>query len=86
MTLAEGLRFERRIFHGLFATNDQKEGAFISLQVNCVLVAYWRLDRHGCICGKETGQLYTYLIGRVLSIKLLHVVGRDSFMTKSWNA
>lgn len=27
MTLAEGLRFERRIFHGLFATNDQKEGA-----------------------------------------------------------
>jgi enoyl-CoA hydratase len=29
--LAEGLRFERRIFHGLFATHDQKEGmkAFI---------------------------------------------------------
>ncbi|KAF8197992.1 ClpP crotonase [Pholiota molesta] len=26
MTLGEGLRFERRIFHGLFATNDQKEG------------------------------------------------------------
>lgn len=26
LTLAEGLRFERRIFHGLFATNDQKEG------------------------------------------------------------
>jgi enoyl-CoA hydratase len=26
MTLAEGLRFERRMFHGLFATNDQKEG------------------------------------------------------------
>jgi enoyl-CoA hydratase len=24
--LAEGLRFERRIFHGLFATHDQKEG------------------------------------------------------------
>ena len=30
-TLAEGIRFERRIFHGLFATEDQKEGmtAFI---------------------------------------------------------
>jgi enoyl-CoA hydratase len=30
-TLAEGVRFERRIFHGLFATADQKEGmaAFI---------------------------------------------------------
>jgi enoyl-CoA hydratase len=25
-SLAEGLRFERRIFHGLFATADQKEG------------------------------------------------------------
>lgn len=25
-TLAEGLRFERRIFHSLFATEDQKEG------------------------------------------------------------
>ncbi|PFH52054.1 hypothetical protein AMATHDRAFT_74544 [Amanita thiersii Skay4041] len=26
LSLAEGLKFERRIFHGLFATNDQKEG------------------------------------------------------------
>ncbi|KAF9467348.1 ClpP/crotonase-like domain-containing protein [Collybia nuda] len=26
LTLAEGLRFERRLFQGLFATNDQKEG------------------------------------------------------------
>ncbi len=25
-TLATGLRFERRVFHSLFATNDQKEG------------------------------------------------------------
>jgi enoyl-CoA hydratase len=30
-TLNEGLRFERRVFHALFATEDQKEGmkAFI---------------------------------------------------------
>jgi enoyl-CoA hydratase len=30
-SLAEGIRFERRIFHSLFATNDQGEGmnAFI---------------------------------------------------------
>jgi enoyl-CoA hydratase len=30
-TLAEGMRFERRVFHSLFATDDQKEGmkAFI---------------------------------------------------------
>lgn len=26
LSLAEGLRLERRIFHGLFATQDQKEG------------------------------------------------------------
>lgn len=26
VTLAEGLRFERRLFHSLFATSDQKEG------------------------------------------------------------
>jgi enoyl-CoA hydratase len=25
-SLAEGLRFERRVFHALFATEDQKEG------------------------------------------------------------
>jgi len=30
-SLAEGVRFERRVFHSLFATEDQKEGmaAFI---------------------------------------------------------
>jgi len=26
LSLSEGLRFERRLFHSLFATNDQKEG------------------------------------------------------------
>ena len=25
-TLAEGIRFERRLFHAMFATRDQKEG------------------------------------------------------------
>jgi len=25
-TLGEGIRFERRVFHSLFATEDQKEG------------------------------------------------------------
>ena len=25
-TLAEGVRFERRVFHSMFATHDQKEG------------------------------------------------------------
>jgi enoyl-CoA hydratase len=26
MFLAEGIRFERRVFHAMFATADQKEG------------------------------------------------------------
>ena len=26
VNLAEGVRFERRVFHALFATQDQKEG------------------------------------------------------------
>lgn len=26
MTLEQGLRFERRIFHSMFSLNDQKEG------------------------------------------------------------
>jgi enoyl-CoA hydratase len=25
-TLSEGIRFERRVFHAMFATEDQKEG------------------------------------------------------------
>jgi enoyl-CoA hydratase len=31
-TLAEGIRFERRVFHAMFATSDQKEGmaAFVA--------------------------------------------------------
>ena len=29
-TLEQGLVTERRIFHGLFATHDQKEGTFVS--------------------------------------------------------
>jgi len=26
MTLSEGILFERRVFHAMFATEDQKEG------------------------------------------------------------
>jgi enoyl-CoA hydratase len=26
LSLAEGIRFERRVFHAMFATDDQKEG------------------------------------------------------------
>lgn len=33
-TLNEGLRYERRVFHSLFATKDQKEGACFQLTPN----------------------------------------------------
>ncbi|EPJ93302.1 enoyl-CoA hydratase, FadB1x [Pseudomonas psychrophila] len=26
ISLSEGMRFERRVFHAMFATHDQKEG------------------------------------------------------------
>jgi enoyl-CoA hydratase len=29
MSLAEGLRFEKRLFHSLFSTKDQKEGGYL---------------------------------------------------------
>jgi hypothetical protein len=54
MTLAEGLRFERRTFHGLFATNDQKEGAFHSTEI-IIYPADPHLHRHGCIRREEEG-------------------------------
>lgn len=43
MSLQEGLRFERRMFHALFATRDQKEVRFLCLFFvirNCVCVVY----------------------------------------------
>jgi hypothetical protein len=36
LNMSEGLRFERRLFHGLFATNDQKEGKPISISIQLV--------------------------------------------------
>ncbi len=40
-TLNEGLRYERRLFHSLFATHDQKEGEY-SLR-SCALMRLWVL-------------------------------------------
>ena len=50
-TLAEGLRYERRLFHGLFATHDQKEGACALKFEECRL--RWLtlcVRRNGCVC------------------------------------
>jgi len=37
MTLSEGLRFERRMFHALFATKDQKEVSMLCDKMLCFL-------------------------------------------------
>lgn len=61
MTLAEGLRFERRIFHGLFATNDQKEGKRCSHQELLLSQLLILLSRYGRICGEEESELYPHV-------------------------
>ena len=57
-TLAEGLVTERRIFHGLFATQDQKEGACLCPKL---LICYSRRPRYGRICREEEASLETRL-------------------------
>jgi len=64
MTLTEGLRFERRMFHGLFATNDQKEGAYHSTEI-IMRRADLLLHRYGCIRGEEEGELHKYIMFRI---------------------
>lgn len=57
-TLAEGLRYERRLFHGLFATNDQKEGTCIAAVEGCGFS--WLMVcacRDGGVCGKAQADL-----------------------------
>ena len=48
-SLAQGLNYERRLFHSLFATKDQKEGAYGSRRsvLNCTdaLAKAWVLSR-----------------------------------------
>lgn len=50
-TLSEGLKTERKLFHALFATKDQKEG-----NVGCGFRARLRKltdYRYDCVCGEE---------------------------------
>jgi enoyl-CoA hydratase len=52
LPLAEGLRFERRLFHGLFATKDQKEGALPCCLENLISMRLLRpfFCRHDRLC------------------------------------
>lgn len=57
LPLKEGLRLERRLFHPLFATNDQKEG--MSTQ-QCIfsITKITSYKRHECVCSKEEANVY----------------------------
>lgn len=57
LTLAQGLNFERRLFHSLFSTKDQKEGAsrFVSGIREERNLRY--TVRNGRILGKEEAKL-----------------------------
>lgn len=48
-TLAQGLRYERLLFHGLFATSDQKEGACVGLLGCCAVSLIVCTRRYGCV-------------------------------------
>ena len=50
-SLTEGLKSERRLFHGLFATHDQKEGRSpFSLRLLNLLTYIALICRDGCLC------------------------------------
>lgn len=50
LTLSEGLRFERRLFHSLFATKDQKEGVYLEyLFFGCALLIFISDFRYVCL-------------------------------------
>lgn len=55
--MAEGLKVERRLFHGLFATKDQKEGRG-AVTSDSLPVLMWR-NRYDGVCGQEETQLHT---------------------------
>ncbi|KAH8119627.1 enoyl-CoA hydratase [Phellopilus nigrolimitatus] len=52
LPLADGLRFERRLFHGLFATPDQKEGESIACGRVCLMLTLTLRARHGGLRGE----------------------------------
>ncbi len=66
MTLSEGLRFERRMFHALFATKDQKEVMCCHLLLFLLManLLYFTLTPvflhagHGSVLGKAQTKLY----------------------------
>lgn len=60
VSLAEGLRFERRLFHGLFATNDQKEGEYHSIPAFAASAEYLS-SRYGRVCREAPGKLHSFI-------------------------
>lgn len=67
LPLSEGIRFERRLFFGLFSTNDKKEGkhhvqpqSFHSLPFP-QRDAHWNGLRHDCVHGEAETQLDAFI-------------------------
>lgn len=54
-TLEEGLKTERRLFHALFATEDQTEGVFV--RTSLVYLQLTLLRRYARVCGEEESRM-----------------------------
>ena len=79
-TLNEGLRYERRLFHSLFATHDQKEG---ECRLLCLIFPVADADfaavRYVCLRGKEKAYLDPHLrVGRLGTCTPSCIIGRSS--------
>lgn len=62
LSLPEGLRFERRIFHGMFATNDQKEGELTFNHYHDLLTSH--KYRHGGLRRKAQTKFLSFITER----------------------
>jgi enoyl-CoA hydratase len=54
--IREGVEFERRVFHSLFGSKDQKIGMFLP-QVRMLIQMLTEFARYDCLCGKEKGRV-----------------------------
>jgi enoyl-CoA hydratase/carnithine racemase len=54
--IKEGVEFERRVFHSLFGSKDQKIGMFV-LQNSLFLKRLTDFIRYDCLCRKEKGRV-----------------------------
>lgn len=81
-TLSEGLRTERRLFHGLFATQDQKEGTCDRLTLKAKILTC--ALRYGGICGEEEAGLETRVSAHVqYCTNTMYTISRKQTVTQA---